>query len=133
MVGRALVAWLMLAFVVVFGGALRAALLEPRVGESAAHLAATITVTAVFAWLLWRTVPWVCPRLGRRSLLCLGVLWVSLTVLFELAFGHYVLGESWGPLFASYDVRAGRPWGLALITILAGPLIVGRLRATPHP
>ena len=57
-----------------------------------------------------------------------GFLWLFLTVLFELGFGHFVFGRSWESLGADFDVADGglRPFGLVVLTL--SPLIAKWLR-----
>ena len=57
-----------------------------------------------------------------------GALWLSLTVAFELLFGHYVLGQSWERLRAAYDPANGNLWLLVLFTTLCGPFLAGKTR-----
>jgi hypothetical protein len=63
-----------------------------------------------------------------KSLVCVGLLWLALTVLFELGFEHFVFGRSWKSLGSDFDVLHGGllPFGLLLLTF--SPLIATRLR-----
>jgi hypothetical protein len=133
MVGRALLVWLLLLVVVVLLGALRTALLEPRVGEPAAHVVGTLVVVGVFLTVIWFAAPWLSPGLQTGALLKVGILWVLLTVSFEFVFGHYVMGNPWSKLLADYNLLAGRLWVLVLLTLLVGPLAVGWARAGSTP
>jgi hypothetical protein len=58
-----------------------------------------------------------------------GVLWLLLTVAFELLFGHFVAGHSWARLFHDYNLSQGRVWGLFLLFVAAAPWLCYRLRA----
>ena len=59
-----------------------------------------------------------------RSAQTIGGIWLSLTVLFEFIFGHYVAGESWESVVRNYDARKGRIWGLAPISMAVLPAVV---------
>jgi hypothetical protein len=128
MIGRALLVWLLLLVVAVLAAALRTSLLEPRLGESRAHVVGTIAVVAVFALLIWLVVGWITPTLRPANLLIVGLLWLVLTVTFEFGFGHYVMGHPWSRLHADYNIFAGRLWVLVLLTVLIWPLLAGVLR-----
>ncbi|MDO9070676.1 MAG: hypothetical protein Q7V36_04080, partial [Deltaproteobacteria bacterium] len=62
------------------------------------------------------------------SLVKLGLFWTMATIMFEFLFGHYVMGHSWGSLWADYHVFQGRLWPLVLMVTLFGPLLAGKIR-----
>ena len=64
------------------------------------------------------------PVQTTRQAVEIGGAWVALTVLFEFGFGHYVEGDSWSDLFATYDVTEGNVWILIVLWIALGPAIV---------
>jgi hypothetical protein len=59
-----------------------------------------------------------------------GVLWLVLTLAFEVGFGRFVLGASWERLAADYDVLEGGLLPLGMIVLLFAPLIAGKLRGS---
>lgn len=128
MIIRAAAVWLLLLVIAVGAGTLRTALLEPRIGERAAHIIGTLLVAAIIAAVIWATAGWLSPARNRAELLAVGVSWVAATVLFELGFGHYVMGHSWARLLADYNLLAGRLWLLVLLTLLLMPVIAGELQ-----
>lgn len=92
-----------------------------RVGELAAHQISTGTAIVLFAgyfWILSRRWPLPSPRAAVGA----GAFWLSLTVLFEFTFGHYVDGKAWAELLRDYDVSSGHLWPLVLAWLAAGPL-----------
>jgi hypothetical protein len=58
----------------------------------------------------------------------LGIAWLTITVLFELAFGHWVAGHPWSRLLADYNILAGRLWVFVLLTTALAPWLMGRMR-----
>lgn len=125
---RALAVWLMLAVVAITFGTLRQEFLEPKVGESAAHVIGTAVVVAAFILVVGLLVRWTVPGLETPRLWILGAFWTLLTVAFEFGFGHYVVGHPWSRLFHDYNLLAGRVWVIVLFTLLVAPVILGRLR-----
>ena len=125
---RAFAVWLMLAVVAITFGILRQQLLEPKVGEGAAHVIGTALVMAVFILIVGFSVRWTVPGLETGNLWLLGGFWTVLTIAFEFGFGHYVVGHPWSRLFQDYNLLAGRIWVLVLLTLLTAPVILGRLR-----
>jgi hypothetical protein len=132
MLARTAAIWLLLLVIAIAGASLRETLLRPRLGDQWAHVVGTLLVVLVFAGVIWATVGWVSPTLERAQLLTVGVVWLVATVVFEFAFGHYVMGHSWSRLLADYNLLAGRVWVLVLLTLLCMPAIAGEFqRAGP--
>lgn len=110
----------------VCNGVVRVLLLQPRLGHSVARQAscllgmgAILAISASFVRRLDDPTPTVLFRIG--------VLWLALTLAFELLFGHYVSGVGWEMLLADYDLLAGRLWPLVLLTTLLAPWLCGRV------
>jgi hypothetical protein len=55
-------------------------------------------------------------------------MWLLLTVLFELLFGHYVMGDPWTKLLEAYNILKGNLWVLVLLVTPAAPYLAARLR-----
>lgn len=107
-------------------GALRRILVSPRVELAAHQLSVLLGVAVIFAitWLGWR---WMRLR-SARGALATGVLWVILTLAFEIGLGR-ALGASWEALAADYDPRRGGLMIVGLLAMALTPWVVGRLRA----
>lgn len=56
-----------------------------------------------------------------------GLMWVRLTVSFELFFGHFVIGYSWQRLLYDYNIFEGRIWLLVLIVTATSPWLANRM------
>jgi len=126
---RALVFWLFLAAVAIVTGALRESVLRPLVGEPWAHWIGTLAVCAIFVFLIGQFVNRLDPTAAPSELWTMGIVWVLLTVCFEMVFGRLALGNSWQELLGAYDPGSGRIWWLVLLTVLLAPPMLGRERA----
>ena len=126
---RALVFWLFLAAVAIVTGALRESVLRPLVGEPWAHWIGTLAVCAIFVVLIGQFVNRLDPPAAPSELWTTGIMWLLLTVCFEVVFGRLALGNSWQELLGAYDPGSGRIWWLVLLTVLLAPPILGRGRA----
>ena len=104
-------------------GVARDLLYKDRVGELAAHQISTGTLIAALAGYS-RALERRWPIPTARSAWTIGSMWLSLTVVFEFVFGHYVAGESWTSLVRNYDVRRARIWGLVPIAMAILPAVV---------
>jgi hypothetical protein len=128
---RWILAWPGAAALGVANGVGREALYADAVAEETAHVVSTGTLLALlggYMWLLQRR--W--PLSGRREAASVGAAWATMTVAFELGFGHWVAGDSWSALLENYDVRAGKVWVLVPVAMAAGPELARRLGAPEH-
>ncbi len=128
LLGRAALIWLAILVLANLNGAVREFLLRPRLGVGAARVTSTLLLVGVVALTTWLTIRWIGPARTREGI-AIGVLWVALTLAFELLVGHYVFHETWDDLFADYDVTAGRIWPLVLFVTFASPEICRRLQS----
>jgi hypothetical protein len=124
---KAAIGWLLLLAVMFANGAVRAVVLQPRLGEERARQVASLTgagLVILGARLLLRASPEASPaRLWR-----VGAGWLAATVAFELVFGRFVSGMSWRALLADYDITRGRLWPLVLVSLAVAPRLWGALR-----
>ncbi|MCO5167911.1 MAG: hypothetical protein M9894_16325 [Planctomycetes bacterium] len=129
---RATAVWLLLVVAASANGALREALLVPRLGHEPAHRISTLMLCAVIALVAWATVRWIGPP-SRRAALAVGALWLGLLLAFEFLVGHHLAGRTWADLLGEYDVRRGRLWVLVPILTALAPLWAGRARGVTPP
>jgi hypothetical protein len=123
---KQVLAWTALPFAAVANGALRDFTYGKRMGEAASHSLAVAPLAAVvrlWAGLVARR--W--PLRSRRSALGVGLAWLGLTLVFEFGLGK-ARGVPVDEMFADYDVRRGRLWPLALLAVVAAPLLAYRRR-----
>jgi hypothetical protein len=124
--GRAAVTWLILCVVMFTNGAIRALLLQPRLGEDLARQVASLTgvlFVLLASWLFVRG----CPRATSRQLLWVGAGWLAATLAFEFSLG-FVSGLGWRELLAEYNIVRGRLWSLIVLSVFLGPWLCGVAR-----
>jgi hypothetical protein len=56
------------------------------------------------------------------------VVWVVLTVVFEVAFGRLVMKSSWERIRSDYELAHGGLLPIGLVTLAGSPLVASRLR-----
>jgi hypothetical protein len=122
MVARGLLGWLLLLTCAFANGTIREILIVPRTGELVAHAVSSVTLSLAILVLAWLIIPWIAPR-SPGDAWTIGVVWLALTLAFELLAGHYLFGNSWSRLFADYNILRGRIWILVLLTTTAAPVI----------
>jgi hypothetical protein len=122
---RAVATWLILCVVMFANGAVRAVLLQPRLGEDAARQVASLT-GVVLVLLASAVFVRSAPRAPARRLLGVGAAWAAATLAFELTLGA-VSGLGWRQMLADYDVSRGRLWPFVVLAVALGPWICGRV------
>ncbi|MBU7044498.1 MAG: hypothetical protein HXS47_12980 [Theionarchaea archaeon] len=115
----------MLIFAII-NGTLRNQVYGPKVTELLAHQLSTVIYIVVFILVMVLLFSQTNAPYTQKDLIIIGIVWLTLTVLFEFGFGHYVIGHSWSRLIHDYNIFQGRIWALVLITELIGPYIIGR-------
>jgi hypothetical protein len=126
---RALAVWLVLIAVEFVHGTLRTLYLAPQVGDFHARQISVFTGSFLIVLVAYLLVPWIHAG-NTRSLILVGFLWLTLTVLFELGFGHFIFGRSWENLGSDFDILHGGLLPLGLGVLMFSPLIAARLRVS---
>ncbi len=124
---RVLAVWLVIICVESIHGVLRTLYLVPLVGDFRAR-----QISVLLGSLLILTVAYVFVRWIRAdttaSLLMVGLVWLALTVVFELSFGRFVIGLSWERIASDYDVPHGGLLLCGLFVLTLSPIIAAKLR-----
>ncbi|MBL8866009.1 MAG: hypothetical protein JNK93_10670 [Planctomycetia bacterium] len=124
---RVVLVWLVIIAVETVHGVLRTFLLVPLVGDFPARRVSVLTGSLLIFGVAWAFVRWIGAD-TRLRLLGVGLLWVVLTVLFEIALGRYALGLSWERIAEDYDVTRGGLLGFGLLFMAATPTLSAMLR-----
>jgi hypothetical protein len=124
---RSLAVWLVLICVEVLHGIARGIFLVPHVGGFRSNQIGVLTGSVIILAVALLFVRWI-GALRTSTLLAVGVLWLGLTVGFEILFGRFVMGASWERLAADYNVVEGGLLPFGLLFLLLSPLVAGRMR-----
>jgi hypothetical protein len=128
---RVLGVWLVMIVAETVHGVLRQMLLVPLVGDLRARQIGVVLGSAIILAVAWWLARWIGAR-TLRSQLAVGVVWVMLTVAFELVLGM-LLGLSRERMLADYDLRAGGLMPFGLLFLALSPVLAARLRGRPIP
>jgi hypothetical protein len=123
---RAVGIWLMLMAVETVHGVFRRVVLEPQLGDLPARQLSVFTGAVLIVVVLWLTLPWLGPQSGRRWWE-LGLLWVTLTLAFEIALGR-AAGMSWERITSDFDPHRGGLLGFGMMVILVAPRVLAGRR-----
>jgi hypothetical protein len=121
--------WFAFPFLAIFNATIRELVYKKPLGDLTAHQISTATGIIFFGiifYLIFRK--WKIESVKHAILI--GLIWLGLTILFELGFGYYVMGNSWQKLLQDYNLAAGRVWSLFLAWIPIAPYIFYKLLKT---
>ena len=102
----------------------------PLVGDFPARQIGVPTGSVLILGVACVFIRWVGAGTTPR-LVAVGLLWVALTVLFEIGLGRLVLDLPWDRLAEDYDLTRGGFMGLGLLFMAAAPWLAARLRRPP--
>ena len=124
---RVVAVWLIVMGVETIHGVLREVCVAPYLGDFRARQITVLTGTLLIVAVVTLFIRWLhLPTI--RSMLAVGMVWVLLTVTFELVLGRVVLGYSWDRVLSDYDLSHGGLLSLGLVIFALSPLIAAKLR-----
>lgn len=130
---RAFGIWCVMLLAAFANGAFRELVIVPRWGERVGHVVGVVVLGGIIWVLAWRLVK-STGALPARTLLLVGLFWVTLSLLFEFGFFHYAMQIPWSKLLADYNVLQGRLLLVVWISTLISPLVCGRaVYGRPRP
>jgi len=116
-------AWLGGIPIAILNAAIRNYLFQPYTNELLAHQISSFTIIIIFAiYFFWLNKLW--PIDSTQQAITIGIIWLTLTIIFEFLFGHYVMGYSWTYLLKDYNIMSGRLWSLVLVWTIIGPYTI---------
>jgi hypothetical protein len=127
MVLRSMVVWFVFILLEVVNGTLRIAWLQPWLGEARAETVSFVTGSILVVAIATLFMPWVRPsRLAQ--LFEIGILWMGLTVIFEVALGRIVFAYSWHQIVSQFNILTHVFMPLELVVLLLAPFVAAKLR-----
>lgn len=124
---RGFIVWLIIISAEVVHGILRGLFLAPAVGDFRARQIAVFTGIIIIFTIAYYTVRWI--NSSRTSqLFIIGLIWLVLTLAFEILLGRFAAGFSWERIFSDYNMAKGGllPFGLLAMTFM--PLAAAKIR-----
>ena len=127
MIRRALAVWVILIAAEILHGIARVVFLVPHVGQFRSNQIGVFTGSLIILVIALLFVRWIGASRSSQ-LLGIGVLWLGLTLAFEIGFGRFVVGASWERLAADYNVLGGGLLPFGMIFLAFSPWIAGKFR-----
>jgi len=120
-------AWVGMLILAIINATIRETVYSDFTTELTAHQISSITAIGLF--FLYTLVLSTWWRIeSPRDAFTIGFIWLSLTIIFEFLFGHFVMNNSWHKLLYDYNIFAGRIWSLVLVAVFLIPYIVFKIR-----
>lgn len=120
--------WFPMLAIAIMNGAARDLWYKKLVGELTAHQLSTVSLIILFAFYTWFVINKFTPDSGKQAI-CIGLLWLFLTLVFEFGFGYY-RGNSWQVMLRDYNIPAGRIWVLIPVWTAIAPYLFYNLANT---
>ncbi|MCK9276360.1 MAG: hypothetical protein M0P57_14880 [Syntrophales bacterium] len=121
------ISWTGMVILAVLNGTVREKVYRLYMTELSAHQLSTLILFILFGVYIWILTGMYQIESSSQAFVIGGV-WVSLTIVFEFIFGHFVMGHTWGTLLQDYNLRKGRIWLLILIWVTVAPYVFYRVR-----
>jgi hypothetical protein len=119
-------AWIPMLGLAIANGALRQLTFGKRMSELRAHQLSTAIGAAIIGCFIWFVIR-MRPPASSRQAISIGLVWLSLTVVFEFAMGRFLMHRPWRQLIQDYNLAAGRVWALFLLWLFLAPFVFYRL------
>jgi hypothetical protein len=124
---KIIVIWSIFILFESINGVIRMNVLIPILGDRPGYLVSFLLGSSLLLAIAALFIPWL--QTSRISqLLVAGLLWVGLTLAFEIALGRFILGYSWPQIAADYDLRQGGLMGVGLVWLALTPLFAAKIR-----
>lgn len=119
--------WLIFIVVESLNGTIRTLWLVPLLGELRAHQVSFVTGSLIILTISTIFVRWLTISNFLQAI-SIGVLWMLLTVVFEVGLGRFAFGYSWSQIATDYDLSQGRLMSIGLALLVLAPLIAAKIR-----
>ncbi len=124
---RGFIVWLVIMLAEVMHGMVRVTFLQPLVGDFPARQIAVFTGSVIILAITTTFIRW----LGAVSviqLLGVGLLWLFLTLGFEIILGRFVMGYGWERITSDYNLLKGGLLPIGLLILTLSPLVAAKIR-----
>jgi hypothetical protein len=124
---RGVAVWFCIILVEVLHGIARATFLAPAVGDFRARQIAVFTGSLLILIVATSSIRWIGPAHAADAMR-VGIVWLVLTLAFEIVFGRFVVHATWSRIASDYDLLRGGLLPIGLLVLTAAPFISARFR-----
>lgn len=108
-------------------GTARTLLLAPVFGDFTARQISVFTGAVIILFIAALFVRWL-HAVNIYQLLGVGLLWLGLTITFEIVLGRLVFQYSWKRILSDYDILHGGLLPIGLLVLALAPLVTAKIR-----
>jgi hypothetical protein len=124
---KSIAIWLVFIVVESLNGTARIFWLEPLIGDRLAHQISFASGSVLILAIATLFIHWLKTS-HASQLLNVGVLWLVLTVVFEMILGRFILGYSWQQIGADYNLLQGGLMPIGLVWLTLSPFMAAKIR-----
>jgi hypothetical protein len=123
---KGLAVWCVIILAETLHGTIRTLWLAPTIGDLPARQVSFFTGVVLILTIATLFIQWL--HASYFQLFAVGVLWATLTLLFEIGLGRLILDYSWEHIWADYNLFQGGLMTFGLVVLIFAPLIATKLR-----
>lgn len=124
---RGVAVWCCIIIVETLHGIARTTFLAPALGDFQARQVAVFTGSFLILVVAMSFIRWIRPADAGEAVR-VGIVWLVLTLAFEIAFGRYVVQAPWSRIASDYNLLRGGLLPIGLLVLTAAPLIAAKFR-----
>ena len=124
---NSLLVWVIIAIFAIVNGVFRENILAPVLGKTLALPISGLSLSIIIFVVTSLAFSLINGN-DKLTYILIGLQWVFLTLMFELVFGHFVVGKSWADIFAVFNIVKGDLFLVVLATSLVSPLLVAMIK-----
>jgi hypothetical protein len=124
---KAIIVWFVFIVAESINGTVRMFWLVPLLGEIRAHQISFMMGALLILAIATIFIKWLHTS-KTSELIKVGLLWLLLTVVFEIVLGRFILGYSWQRIAADYNLLQDGLMPMGLVFLVLSPVIATRLR-----
>ena len=106
--------------------------LEPWIGDFPARQISVFTGAVLILIVTYFSIDWIKAKTVRQLTL-MGVMWVLLTLIFEIGLGRFVFDYSWERVLSDFNLRRGGLLSIGLLIMGLAPRVTASLRRRRSP
>jgi len=124
---RALAIWLILILGESVHGVIRTLFLAPITGDFKARQIGVFVGSLLILTIAYFSIRWIRAE-TVASLITVGLVWLILTLIFEVCLGLFVMNLSRERILSDYNIAQGGLMPFGLVVLIFAPLIAAKLR-----
>ena len=124
---RGVAVWLIIMLAETLHGVARVLVLQPYVGDFRARQIGVFTGSLMIVAIAVACIRWIRAA-GLGELFAVGLLWLLLTLCFEVLLGRFVLGLSWERIASDYNLLEGGLLPIGLFVLTISPFLAAKIR-----